>query len=156
MSLALCMLYPIPSTLHHRPRRPIHCVEEETFDDQDRARILQYAGFVRKFLHVSDANPSLTWYTQLPWFLRFVSFLIDVREAGAVGCHFDIYLGESVPPCRVVQEPLFLVMHISCTLHPAPCRRTCGATASLPSTPSASCARPGLVASRRFLEWASS
>lgn len=59
------------------------CIESDTFDDQDRPRILQFTGFVYKYRAGEGSQPTLTWYTQLPWVMDFVAFLVDVREASS-------------------------------------------------------------------------
>ena len=64
--------------------RPVACIEAETFDDQDAPRIYCYLGFVYKFKQGCQGQPSLDWYTQLPWVLDFVEFLVTERQAGQV------------------------------------------------------------------------
>ena len=62
--------------------RPVECIEAETFDDQDAPRIMCYLGFVYKYRVDCTGQPSLLWYTQLPWILDFVQFLVSERQAG--------------------------------------------------------------------------
>ena len=64
--------------------RPPECIEAETFDDQDGPRIMCYLGFVYKYKMDCAGAPSLIWYTQLPWILDFVAFLVTERQAGQV------------------------------------------------------------------------
>lgn len=45
--------------------RPVWCIEAETFDDNDRARIMCYTGFVYKYKTQQAGQPSLQWYTQV-------------------------------------------------------------------------------------------
>lgn len=47
------------------PHRPVACIEEETFDDQDFARIMCYLGFVYKYEVVPMTTPSLDWYLKV-------------------------------------------------------------------------------------------
>ena len=65
--------------------RPEECIEAETFDDQDAPRIMCFLGFVHRYKMELTGQPSLIWYTQLPWILDFVQFLVSERQAGQVG-----------------------------------------------------------------------
>lgn len=54
--------------------QPHVAVEVDTFEGNDRSRILGYLGFL--YSHVLQGRePSLRHYAHWPWFLRFVSFL---------------------------------------------------------------------------------
>ncbi|KAL4852731.1 hypothetical protein ACK3TF_006203 [Chlorella vulgaris] len=85
-------------------RRPVWCIEAETFDDNDRARIMCYTGFVYKYKTQQAGQPSLQWYTQLPWLMEFVSFLIGERGAGQayVRTHLNtaIYVLDFLSICK--------------------------------------------------------
>lgn len=44
--------------------RPVWCIEEETFDENDKKRIMCYLGFVYKYM-APGTQPSLDWYMQV-------------------------------------------------------------------------------------------
>lgn len=43
---------------------PVDPIEEETFDDGDRSRIMGFTGYVKKYMDPSS-DPSLLWYSQV-------------------------------------------------------------------------------------------
>jgi hypothetical protein len=61
---------------------PVEPIEDETFDGNDRPRVLGFMGFVSKFV-LGGGQPSIRMYTHRSAFLSFVSFLVNDREASA-------------------------------------------------------------------------
>lgn len=60
-----------------------------SFDANDRSRIMGFLGFVYKYEVMGESVPTLKWYAQTSLMLKFIAFLVHVREAGVVsadGC----------------------------------------------------------------------
>lgn len=55
-----------------------------TFDDNDRPRILGFLGYVYKYEVMGEVAPTLAWYAQSSFMVKFLAFLVHVREAGVV------------------------------------------------------------------------
>jgi hypothetical protein len=63
--------------------RPVLAIEEETFDANDRQRIMCFLGFVYKY-RSGGAPPSLDQYLQMPYIMDYVTFLVEARQASQV------------------------------------------------------------------------
>ena len=71
-----------PARRHLSPAFPF--LFRSTFDDNDRPRILGFLGYVYKYEVMGEVAPTLAWYAQSSFMLKFLAFLVHIRDAGVV------------------------------------------------------------------------